>query len=411
MCQIYLSSEWAPRILLDLDYLYSMDMTHPVSGFTPEQLVDKLAQARGKLRELIEVLPAAGWLGPRADHLNPPLWEFGHVVWFQERWCLRAGPDHSFADSLLPGADALYDSSTVPHDTRWNLPLPVPTAVDDYAARITAAVSLRLRNAPGKALAYFAELSLYHELMHIEAWWMAFQNLGYAPPVRPAVNDAQPARHDRLVFAEAEVFLGGGKQGGFIFDNEKWRHAIRVPAFDIDTRLVSETRFAEFVDAGGYQDAAWWSEAGLSWRKACAAAHPVYWKKEKGSWQVRRFAQWGPLVPDAPVLHLNRFEAEACAAWLGRRLPAAGQWLRATQHPRFCWGDGWEWMRDPFAPYPGFSADPYQAYSQPWFHSHGELRGGGPFTDPQLKRTGFRNFYLPHRRDPFSGFRTVSMPD
>jgi len=384
-----------------------MDMTHPVSGFSPQQLVDKLVQARGRLRALIDALPTDGWLGPRADHLNPPLWEFGHIVWFQERWCLRARPDGSCAASLLPGVDALYDSSTVPHDTRWSLPLLEPAAVDAYAAGVTAAVSLRLRNDPGNVLAYFAELSLYHELMHIEAWWMAFQNLGYAPPVRPA-PDTQTSRHGRLVFAAGEVALGSGQDTGFIFDNEKWRHATRVAAFDIDACPVSEARFAEFVDAGGYQHDAGWSEAGLSWRKACAAAHPVYWRKENGTWRVRRFAQWGPLIPHAPMLHLNRFEAEACAAWLGRRLPSAGQWLRATQHPGFCWGGGWEWMRDPFAPYPGFSADPYQAYSEPWFHSHGELRGGGPFTDPHLRRPGFRNFYLPHRRDPFTGFRTVS---
>jgi len=385
-----------------------MDMAHPVSGFTPEQLVDKLMQARGRLRALIDALPAEGWLGPRADHLNPPLWEFGHIVWFQERWCLRARPDGSCAASLLPGVDALYDSSTVPHDTRWDLPLLEPAAVDDYAARVTAAVTLRLHRDSSNALAYFAELSLYHELMHIEAWWMAFQDLGYAPPVWPVVPDAQPGRRGRLVFAESEVALGSGQDAGFIFDNEKWRLATRVAAFDIDARPVSETRFAEFVDAGGYRHNAWWSEAGLSWRKAHAASHPVYWRKENGTWQVRRFAQWGPLVPDAPMLHLNRFEAEACAAWLGRQLPTAGQWLRATQHPGFCWGTGWEWMRDPFAPYPKFSADPYREYSQPWFYTHGELRGGGPFTDPHLKRPGLRNFYLPHRRDPFTGFRTVS---
>ena len=85
----------------------------------------------------------AGW--DRApSHLNPPLWEFGHIVWFQERWCLRARPDGSCADSLLRGADALYDSSTVPHDTRWDLPLLEPAAVDDYADRVTAAVTSQL---------------------------------------------------------------------------------------------------------------------------------------------------------------------------------------------------------------------------------------------------------------------------
>ncbi len=384
-----------------------MNSILPVSGFTPQQRIDRLVQARTRLRALIEHLPEDGWLGPRAEHLNPPLWEFGHIVWFQERWCLRALPDGSLAASRLNNADALYDSSAVPHDSRWSLPLPNPAAVDDYAAEVAAAVSARLLDHADPALAYFAELSLYHELMHIEAWWMAFQNLGYAPPypLHTAGYNASPAR---TTCAAADVELGSRTEGGFVFDNEKWSHPVRIPAFDIDTHAVSETSFAAFVDAGGYQARTLWSDAGWAWRTASDAAHPLYWRKADGGWQARRFADWMSLRADAPMLHVNRFEAEACAAWLGRRLPSAAQWQHATTQAGFSWGVCWEWTRDAFLPYPGFAPDPYRDYSQPWFGSHTELRGGGPVTDPLLKRPGFRNFYLPYRRDPFAGFRTVS---
>jgi iron(II)-dependent oxidoreductase len=385
-----------------------MNMTRPISGYTAEQLIDKLAQARGQLRALIDCLPHGAWLGPRAVHLNPPLWEYGHIVWFQERWCLRARPDGRCAASLQAGADALYDSSTVPHDSRWGLPLLEPAAVDDYAGRVAEAVANRLRSAFSEELAYFAELCLCHELMHIEAWWMAFQNLGYVPPAPPEVRGDSSEQPGRLSIAGSEVVLGSGSDEGFIFDNEKWRHTTAVTPFGIDASPVAETVFAAFVDAGGYQHRAGWSEAGWAWRTASGATHPVYWRKDHGTWQVRRFAQWTPLAPGAPMLHVNRFEAEACAAWQGRCLPTAGQWLRAIEQPEFRWGACWEWMRDPFTPYPGFSADPYQEYSQPWFYTHGELRGGGPFTAPLLKRPGFRNFYQPTRRDPFAGFRTAS---
>jgi len=385
-----------------------MNRTRPISGYTAEQLIDKLAHARGQLHALIGCLPQGSWLGPRADHLNPPLWEVGHIVWFQERWCLRARPDGSCAASLLAGADALYDSSAVAHDRRWDLPLLNPIEVDDYASQVMQAVAARLRNAFDNALAYFAELCLYHELMHIEAWWMAFQALGYAPPPCPTVADDLPDPPERLRFAAGEVELGSVPDEGFIFDNEKWRHAMPVAAFDIDATPVSQGAFLAFVEAGGYARSAGWSADGWAWRAASEAHHPLYWRRQGGAWQVRRFDQWLPLIPAAPMLHLNHYEAEACAAWLGRRLPSAAQWLRATATPAFRWGIGWEWLRDPFAPYPGFSPDPYREYSQPWFHSHRELRGGGPFTDPHLKRPGFRNFYLPQRRDPFNGFRTAS---
>jgi ergothioneine biosynthesis protein EgtB len=385
-----------------------MNRTRPVSGYSAAQCLDRLAQARGRLRSLISALPADGWLGPRAGHLNPPLWEYGHIVWFQERWCLRERSDGSCGPSLLDGADALYDSSSVPHATRWDLPLLQPAAVDAYAATVADAISTRLRGGFDDDTAYFAELCIYHELMHIEAWWMAFQNLGYAPSEWPDMSQALSAR--RLTLAAGEVELGSGPDAGFIFDNEKWRHPVAVEAFDIDASPVGEQAFAEFVDAQGYQNRAVWSEAGWAWRMASEADHPLYWRREQGIWQVRRFDRWQALREDTPMLHVNRYEAEAYAAWRGRCLPTAGQWQRATGMAQFSWGQAWEWLRDPFVPYPGFMPDPYRDYSQPWFHTHGELRGGGPVTDPSLKRPGFRNFYLPERRDPFAGFRTVN-PD
>ncbi|MHB8915995.1 MAG: selenoneine synthase SenA [Thiobacillus sp.] len=388
--------------------IYNMPtpLSRPVSPYTAAQLIAKLAHAREQLRALIQCLPDAGWLGPRAAHLNPPLWEYGHIAWFQERWCLRARPDGLYAPSLLADADALYDSSAVPHDTRWGLPLLDTSAVDDYARRIADAIATRLRSELDNDLAYYAELCLYHELMHIEAWWMAFQDLGYGPP-RPLVLPLNPASPP-LAFAESEVALGSTPDEGFIFDNEKWRHNVHIGAFDIDAAPMRQRDFMAFVESGGYQQRSGWSEAGWSWREANQITHPVYWRKQNGGWQVRSFDQWQPLNPDATMLHVNHFEAEAYAAWLGRQLPTAAQWVRASQSPDFFWGQAWEWLREPFSPYPGFAPDPYEDYAQPWFHSHWELRGGGPVTDPQLKRVGFRNFYLPHRRDAFSGFRTAS---
>ena len=64
---------------------------------------------------------------PQRETLNPPLWELGHIGWFQEFWIARnplrfAGPG---ADPSVPrqtgvraNADTLYDSSHMAHDTR-----------------------------------------------------------------------------------------------------------------------------------------------------------------------------------------------------------------------------------------------------------------------------------------------------
>ena len=76
--------------------------------------------------------------------LNPPLWELGHIAWFQEYWIARnrqraAGvlcdPDHERAPPLLAPADSWYDSSRVAHRLRWELDLPSAQGVRGYLAQ------------------------------------------------------------------------------------------------------------------------------------------------------------------------------------------------------------------------------------------------------------------------------------
>ena len=72
-------------------------------------------------------------------------------------------------------------------------------------------------------------------------------------------------------------------------------------------------------------------------------------------------------------------------------------------------GNVWEWTSTPFEPYPGFERDPYAEYSEPWFGDHRVLRGGCFATRARLLRPTWRNFYLPHRRDVWAGFRTCAL--
>ncbi len=71
-------------------------------------------------------------------------------------------------------------------------------------------------------------------------------------------------------------------------------------------------------------------------------------------------------------------------------------------------GNLWEWVADPFYPYPGFVLDPYKEYSSWWFGDRKVLRGGAWITPPRTMRNTWRNFFTPDRRDTFSGFRTCA---
>ncbi len=93
-----------------------------------------------------------------------------------------------FDASLLPDADALYNSSEVAHDRRWALPLPDLAGTRAYLAQVLqrSLGQLQAALAAGQGVndenLYFWRLVLQHEDMHNEASVFMAQALGLALP-------------------------------------------------------------------------------------------------------------------------------------------------------------------------------------------------------------------------------------
>lgn len=424
--------------------------------FKTKDQAAQLRASRARARALTRDLRGEQLFGPRLSIVNPVLWELGHIAWFQERWCLRQRDDGVVAASVLPGADELYDSSAIAHGLRWDLPLPPLQATLAYQDRVLDLVQERLQRDGGKqSLAYFAQLAIFHEDMHAEAFHYLRQTLAYAVPQLPP----QPAHQAAGAAAEegSDVFIPGGRfllgaapGTEFVFDNEKWEHPIEVQPFLIAPCAVSNLKYAGFVEEGGYLRREFWSETGWAWLQQSRVQAPYYWRKQDGQWQQRRFDAWAPLPLHEPVMHVNWHEAQAYCRYAGRRLPTEAEWEMAAASgarakPRYPWGDAlpdarranlegiapvavdalpegasaqgcrqlignvWEWTDTAFGPYPGFTPDPYKEYSQPWFGTHKVLRGGSFSTPARLIRNTWRNFYMPERYDIFAGFRTCAI--
>ncbi len=354
----------------------------------PAALQSHLLAARAQATLMTQDLDGERLLGPRLAIVNPPLWELGHLAWFQERWCLRLRPAGGLHDSILPGADALYDSSTVAHATRWDLPLPAPAATRAYLAEVLERVCARLAREPeNAALAYYARLAAFHEDMHAEAFHYTRQTLGYPDPCPGGVLPPAQARGDAEI-PGGRFAMGSPPDADFIFDNEKWLHEVQVAPFRMSRTLVSNDAYLAYVGDGG--------------------APPRYWKQAGNAWLERRFDRWLPLAAEQPVRHVSALEAEGYCRWAQRRLPTEAEWEYAAGGRMQLAGSAWEWTASAFLPYPGFSPDPYEDYSQPWFGTHRVLRGGSFATPRRLMHTAFRNFYTPERGDVFCGFRTCA---
>jgi gamma-glutamyl hercynylcysteine S-oxide synthase len=390
-------------------------------------LAAALCESRTRTWALVQDLTPAQWLPAKQRGVNPLAWELAHIAWFAEFWILR-GPHHRSADGLaqaaqpprFAGPDAVLDSAQLAHAQRWTQDLPtraklVPMLQGQLDACIAAIPTTDLGVVSDDAL-YFHRLALFHEDMHAEAFCWLRAALGYSAPTgvyMPTLPTLSAGAPQALALPSGDFRMGSSStDGAFSFDNECPAQWVSVQGFEIDSAPVSAGEFARFVDAGGYNTAQFWPGHAGTWRAQSTCAHPQRWQRDShGAWQVRWFDQWLALDPQAPVMHVNAFEAQAYCLWAGRRLPTAREWEYAAQQaPAFHWGHSvWEWTADAFAPYPGFAPGPYLEYSQPWFGTHRELRGGAFATHARMHHPCYRNFFELHRTDVFAGFRTATL--
>ncbi|MBI2815430.1 MAG: ergothioneine biosynthesis protein EgtB [Acidobacteria bacterium] len=435
-------------------------------GFHPPDVCELAAWVRDVLDrtlELVADLNDEQLMGPRLAIVNPLLWEIGHTAWFTEKWVLR----HACREKPIRGdADSLYDSIAIPHDTRWDLPLPTREETLRYMTQVRDRVLDKLSKPhPAPEFLYHVMYSVFHGDMHNEAFTYTRQTLGYAAPriAVPRADDAVIAPDPTRISGDVEIpggefLLGASLQEPFVFDNEKWTHPVQLRPFAISRTAVTQGEFLAFVEDGGYNREDLWSPEGWLWRQQSGASHPLYWDEcSPGRWFRRSFDQLTPIEPNMAMIHVNWYEADAYCRWAKRRLPSESEWEAAAagvperdavnlsrNKRRYPWGERtaaageanldwiargvvdvsafpkgdtifgcrqmignvWEWTATPFVPYPGFVPDPYQEYSEPWFDTHKVLRGGCWATRSRFIHNTYRNFYMPDRRDVWAGFRT-----
>jgi iron(II)-dependent oxidoreductase len=356
---------------------------------------------------------------PLLAEINPPLWELGHIGWFQEHWISRNPQRHrgEHCDggrpklaSILPDADRWYDSSNVAHDSRWKLDLPSLDSTREYLVETLETTLDLLGSAPDDAddTLYFYRLALFHEDMHVEAFAMLSQTLGFDAGLLPRLGTLAP--REPLTFPATRWRLGS-ETPGFAFDNERAAHDVDVPEFEIDAQAVSWAQYCEFVEDGGYDEPLHWSKDGWLWVQRHGRRTPRHVDQMRQGVLQHRFGQLVRVPMGQPVVHVNWYEADAWCRWAGRRLPTEVEWEVAAHQGAtrgFRHGDVWEWTATTFRPYPGFEAGPYRDYSVPWFGTHKVLRGASFATRERMRDRKYRNFYRPDRDDAFCGFRSCA---
>jgi gamma-glutamyl hercynylcysteine S-oxide synthase len=377
---------------------------------TTAELAAVLAAARGRTLDLVALLDDGDLTRQHSPLMSPLVWDLAHIGHFEEQWLLRRAAGEPPLDGTF---DDVYDAFRHGRAERVSLPMLSPAQARAYLDGVRRRSLAALDGLdfdggdPLLASAFVVGLVVQHELQHQETMLTTLQlrEAPYPNPPRPP----EPARvGGEIVVEEGSVAVGS--DDAWAYDNERPAHAVELAPFRIDAAPVTNARYADFVTAGGYDDAASWSERGWMWRREARLEHPQFWRREgDAGWSRLRFGRREELPPDEPVQHVSWYEADAYARWAGKRLPTELEWeaaARAAGGIGHTTGSVWEWTASDFRPYPGFVAFPYAEYSEVFFgREHKVLRGGSFATDPLVARPTFRNWDYPIRRQIFAGFR------
>jgi ergothioneine biosynthesis protein EgtB len=363
-------------------------------------LAQWLEESNGITRQIFSSISIADQVVPQINILNPPLWELGHLTWFHEFWVHRDGQESK--PSFMKNADYLFNSSEMAHQDRWSTPMPSLDSLLEYNHSVIESTQELLRAPIDNKAAYFIQLAILHQDMHNEAFAYMWQTMGRPIPFAPfspftKESELETNSQTWIHFPKSTIQAGSEQGSGFIFDNEKWAHSIDLPAFDIASTPVTNGDYLEFLESPG------------NLAQSSPVAPPFHWKKEGDVWLERIFNQWLPLNHAAAVRHISYLDAQRFCERNQVRLPNEHELSLLMSQKQGAWQSSnlWEWTSSTFVPFPGFSADPYVDYSQPWFDGNYQvLKGGSSFTPDRLRRVAFRNFYQGQRSDHFCGFRT-----
>ncbi len=101
--------------------------------------------------------------------------------------------------------------------------------------------------------------------------------------------------------------------------NEIPQRKVYLNAYLIDKYPVTNAHYKKFIESGGYTQKAFWSDTGWQY---IVQANPL----ENGDLDGVLHGD-----SDCPVVNISWYEAEAFAAWSGKRLPTEAEWEKAAR--------------------------------------------------------------------------------
>jgi formylglycine-generating enzyme required for sulfatase activity len=408
-----------------------------------EVFTEWYSRNRARTQALFDLLRDEAYYSRPIDLRHPIVFYEGHLPAFSFNTLVKRGLGGASIDADLEalfarGIDPSEDGAGRTVRDRW----PSRSTVQQFAVeadrRVRAALERGDLDRPGDPLLHRVEAVfaiLEHEAMHQETLLYMWHRLPFDQKRRPSdyrpVSEGEAPAQEWIAIPAGRATLGVNEdQLPFAWDNERPRHVEDVTAFTVQRHDVTNAEYLDFVNSG--------------------APPPMFWERHDGRWYWRGMFELVPLPLSWPV-YVSQAEAAEYAKWRGWRLLTEAEFQRAAygtpdgaerkypwgsaaaapvhgvfdfatwdpqpagSHPagRSAWGiddlvgNGWEWTRTVFAPFPGFRPLPsYPEYSADFFDGeHFVMKGASPVTARELIRPSFRNWFRPRYPYVYATFR------
>jgi ergothioneine biosynthesis protein EgtB len=417
----------------------------------PFDLLDRYGQVRSQTETLAAPLSPEDQTVQSMPDVSPTKWHRAHVTWFFETFVLADSEPsfEPFQDTYWFLFNSYYEAvgPRYARAERGQISRPGAHDVGLYRSNVDDRMRDlldRLDEGSLDKIADTIELGFHHEQQHQELLLMDIKHVLSRNPLRPtyAGSPSAESASDTLGWVDVEGGLVeiGHDGAGFSFDNELPRHQQWLEPYRLADRLVTNAEWLEFIADGGYRRHEHWLSDGWARVNADGWEAPAYWFQFDGQWFEHSLNGTWPVNPGLPVSHVSYYEAEAFAAWAGKRLPSEAEWEHAAEltlagsgdggieaggnladsvtfHPRAAgpptgglrqmFGDCWEWTSSAYHPYPGFHAaeGAIGEYNGKFMSNQMVLRGGCAFTPAGHTRSSYRNFFPHGARWALSGVR------
>lgn len=397
---------------------------------------------------------------------SPPNWHLAHTTWFFQKILEKHGENIELEGNInLEYLNSYYQQfeKILPKSERGMFPRPTVKETLKYRSLMEKYLLLFLKkvessNRVSEELKYDIVLANQHEMQHQELMIYDLQHYFQRFPdpednYKPLIRRKPPEQTDKpsgMAEVPGGIYELGFSGEGFCYDNELPQHKVYLQDFKIDVAPVANGEYMKFIGDGGYEEFSYWLSDGWDLVKEHEWKAPLYWVWEDDKWMKKDFRGYHEIDPNEPVTNVSYYEADAYARWAGKRLPTEAEWektsswnedlQRKTHYPwgdekpttkhanlleSYIWtpskigsypsgksyygchqmiGDVWEWTSSEYVLYPSFKPK-FSEYTDKWAINQKVLRGGSFATPVNQIRNSYRNYFKPHERILFAGFR------